>query len=673
MRALALLMATVVSASAQTWVTRTQCISNCDIPASNGNQNYSPEGGPSIAWGGMSSRATERIKECGTNPLCMLARAAVGYPIALLFDGPYYAVKGVGYGLYYTSVGIGKAGKAIGRGIAYPFRDRPQPPPGNWEAYKRQVLRMQKKLAKRDKASRENAKWCKGHVPLSHGPSRVEWESRCNPGDIISRMFLPADVRFPNAGEASPMGLSKDIADSTTHATDAVQQEALAKAGLTAPVAAAAPAVAAGIMVPNPAEAEALPTSPPPSSPVTSGADSHPAASPAAAPAAPAASQAPASPPIAESAAVPPAGGTGIPAALPASARLEQRDAAEVLKQGDEPIKDAAHGGFDAREPMLGSKQKEVLTAFNATATQGPRNPPDFQAAIAAMGRGETSDPAFDGTNAHVPGVAAPSFGAAPTSAPPETGASGNPPVALHALVAAGKARLIGNPDRYQNSFVYQHGATCVQIMARQFLGDEGISMTEDELFYKILEYGLWKTPKLCPKNRTPQKLCNIKYDPANKLCYLISDDKSQKGPLTPGLCELARKEGTTFEVAIPALVNEYSKRKYIGFSIDPPAGTPRAEIRKRKKDELDKARKELLAALKSGRNVAIGTLGGTLWDNDSEEFHIVAVTAAVENLNGTIEGYYVNDGTGHYGRFVPRVLFENAWRDDLVFRIYSQ
>lgn len=177
-------------------------------PCSAGGGSSSYSRGPGIAWGGMTKRNMESLgRECRGKPLCYLVLGSIGLVAGAITDVPYYAVKGVGYGLYYGGkglyyggMGLGKGlaytGRSIGRGIAYPFNRPPKPklPPTTWEQYKHDVLRHQKALTKANKANRENQRWCINRVPLEVSAGRSEWETRCNPGEAISRAALPKTV-----------------------------------------------------------------------------------------------------------------------------------------------------------------------------------------------------------------------------------------------------------------------------------------------------------------------------------------------------------------------------------------------------------------------------------------------------------------------------------------------
>jgi hypothetical protein len=187
----------------------------CGSGGSSGSDAFS-SGPPNIAWGKMTKRAVDGIEACGSSPGCVLLRTATWLPMGLLFDAPVFIFKGVvngGYygakGLYYGARGLGKglayAGMAVGRGIAYPFNRPPKPslPPTTWEQYKHDVLRYQKSQTRIDKANKENQLWCMSRVPLAVSAVRSEWETRCNPGDAVSRSALHVDVL---ANALAPVG-----------------------------------------------------------------------------------------------------------------------------------------------------------------------------------------------------------------------------------------------------------------------------------------------------------------------------------------------------------------------------------------------------------------------------------------------------------------------------------
>ncbi|TPW19380.1 MAG: hypothetical protein FD126_2742, partial [Elusimicrobia bacterium] len=189
------------------------CRSACGEGGSGGGYTY---GQPvDIAWGGMTKRFLNSIEQCGPKPACKAFRLMFGVPIGLIWDAPVWAVKGVGYGLYYggkglamgvsaVGGGIGKGFKAMGRGFsgrserkAAETRRVAAAGAGNcsaasvsgvfhayrdWDACKAAVFKRQKALTKLDPSNKANERWCRGNVPLSSGAQRFHWETRCNPG-----------------------------------------------------------------------------------------------------------------------------------------------------------------------------------------------------------------------------------------------------------------------------------------------------------------------------------------------------------------------------------------------------------------------------------------------------------------------------------------------------------
>ena len=170
----------------------------CDSSSSSDSGAF--QGGPpSIAWGKMTKRASDHVAACGTNPVCKLVRGALTYPIGLAFDAPVFLFKGLaagGYyaakGTYYGVRGLGRGIAATGRAVAAPF-NRPPKPPTTWEAYKRQVLALQKRLTKADPRNKQNSDWCRSRVPLENSPNRGPWEARCNFRGTVPAAALPPD------------------------------------------------------------------------------------------------------------------------------------------------------------------------------------------------------------------------------------------------------------------------------------------------------------------------------------------------------------------------------------------------------------------------------------------------------------------------------------------------
>ena len=74
----------------------------------------------------FARKHSEHMRNCGKNPLCMLmgtAASAVVMPIGLVVDLPVFLFKGLGY----AAVGTGRGLKAVGRGLAAPFKAKPRP------------------------------------------------------------------------------------------------------------------------------------------------------------------------------------------------------------------------------------------------------------------------------------------------------------------------------------------------------------------------------------------------------------------------------------------------------------------------------------------------------------------------------------------------------------------
>lgn len=289
-------------------------------PGEGGSSSYS--GGGGIAWGHVTSQGLDKVKDCGNKPFCVMFRLPLVLMIGALYDGPYYAAKGVGYGfyyggkgLYYGGRGLGQGlaytGRAIGRGLAYPFNRPPKPilPPTTWEQYKHDVLRHQKRLAKANKANKENQRWCVKNVPLEISPNRARWEGLCNAGDAVSRAALPPDLvaaaLATAPGEASKAAVIPD---------------------------AAAPVIAA-----------------------------------------PAAASIPPDPTVPSDAAV---SKTASATAAPAL-----QDPSKALAGGDTQVKTAGQGGFDSKEAMLGQQSPAPQ---KPTAESSPQKPPITDANIPA-------------------------------------------------------------------------------------------------------------------------------------------------------------------------------------------------------------------------------------------------------------------------------------------------
>ena len=239
---------------------------------SSSSSSSSSSGEPPVFFDGhRTQHALEMVRECGSNALCGMFRAMVVIPLGLMFDAPVYAVKGVGYGLYYGAVGIG-------RGVAYPFKagaaaraekrrkarevvacvDRPNGVESfdayrAWERCKKDILKRQKALTKNDPSNKENELWCKGHIPLSSGPNTSGWLARCNPGgsttfgpppqETASTPAAPAPAEPPKpVVPESPKGAPSAPANPPNAASTGQVQSSISNL----PATEAAPAPAAG-------------------------------------------------------------------------------------------------------------------------------------------------------------------------------------------------------------------------------------------------------------------------------------------------------------------------------------------------------------------------------------------------------------------------------------------
>lgn len=196
-------------------------------------------GTPVLFDGHVTQRGIAMVQECGPNVICGTFRAMLLIPLGLMFDVPVYTVKGVGYGLYYGGVGIGKGAVAVAHGVAYPFHAMAQSHSQHqwqarqpvrcggstatfaeyrdWEQCKRAILKRQHALTKNDPSNKDNELWCKVHVPLAESPNRAPWEERCNPG-ADANPNAPAAVESvppvaapqpPDAGAQPPPSTSK--------------------------------------------------------------------------------------------------------------------------------------------------------------------------------------------------------------------------------------------------------------------------------------------------------------------------------------------------------------------------------------------------------------------------------------------------------------------------------
>jgi hypothetical protein len=595
----------------------------CPTDDSSSASSYTP--GINIAWGGMTQRATGMIKECNGAPGCILFRGVVLLPIGLAIDAPIYAVKGVAYGLYYGGKGIFYVGKGIGHGLAYPF-NRPEkilPPAATWEQYKRDVLAYQKAVTKRHPENKENQKWCKGHIPLSMGPNRVTWESRCNPHGSVEHtaaVAMPAPVV-----EAAPAAAP-----------------AAAPVAAPAAVPVAAPAVTA------------LPATPVvPAAPSAGAAATHVADFVAVVEAA--------APPAAMIPPAAPGPALAVPAQAIAAATPALNSPAAALAGSDAQVKSAGQGGFDSNGGMLGNAgivpqtPKGVPVTAKSAASDAPETPVAGTSASTTPGsRGMHMSPGKD-------------------VLPPTA------PIAPGPLAPNGEETLIGNPDRYRDFFKRQTGETCAIVSMMQVLGDLKVASTEDALFQRAYQNGYIDASYVCNKPN-PGDRCAVVYDPPTKQCKVVLSD-GRSYPARASHCVWARKAGGTTANGIGKLLAEVSGKQVVNAYVPPikamiqTLGAARAGVQLALIEEklLPQAREEVLQVLRRGRPVMVTVEANTLWKRPGRPaMHVILVTGAMVRRDGTLAGYYINDsGSGEYGKFVPRQDFERAWINDELQRVY--
>lgn len=511
-------------------------------------------------------------------------------------------------------------------------------PSESWEQYKKDVLEYQRSLALKDPANKENNLWCKGHVPLSMAGNRASWEARCNPRGEI-QLAETADAPVPEAVASVGKG-GNDAPDKAIRSSGRETPAAGENAAATdpAPESSGKPGFKfSEDDAPQP-EPEAVPREIP------------------AAPVEPAKGDAPTDEASDQQLVV--MGGQRAPAATQtveanaASAAPALRDSASPTTGGLERAKAESEGGFDAKGPMVGRK-----------------------AAAAGASRAPSASPVRYEEAA--PGASAPRglLSSGPTAGP-SPAISGTP----YAIPRDSGEILVGNPDRYREFFKKQYGQTCSLVAAMQILGDLKMPWSEDALFLKALELGIWQTSWKCSIPREGS-VCWVYFDPATKACTLINGDDIEIGPDTG--CRQARLRGGMSAVGQGKLLEAVTGRPIRNSWIPPIKtaienknwGSP-AEAASYRGRVLGEAREEVLEALKRGQPVQVTVDAKTLWRQTGPSgMHAILVTAAVVRYDGSVVGYYVNDSgaglTGDYRRFVPQSVFDMAWLNDDLQRVY--
>lgn len=654
------------------------CRSACGEGGSSGGYTY---GQPvNIAWGGMTRRFLDSIEQCGPKPACKAFRAMFGVPIGLIWDAPVWAVKGVGYGLYYGAKGvaavgggIGKGFMAVGRGFSEAGRKRKektallaQTPAGNcsaasvsgafhayrdWEACKQAVFKRQKALTKLYPTNKPYERWCRDNVPLSSGAQRFHWEERCNPG------VTPVMVEPPLS---DPMGSPSPTTSASLSAAKPAGRPAAARTG--------------GAQVPlaEPAFSESPPLDSPESGLV--GADAAPASAASATTASPGA----AARDRAETARLVEQG------LLPKSAL---RDPGTLRGAPAEETSVAGRGGFDAGGAMLG----EAGAAPAIPSGRGAPETPSRRMGAASLD--------------HLPRVRAAEAsplarGAGPAAPLPEGPAPGFlkdvKPAALPRVrprpeVVRGKASLVGDPERFRAHFARQTGQTCALVSIKQLLGGMGRSAGENELFWDAFAKGHIAAGFACDDPKVSG--CRGVYNPSSGLCSVVDpagnrlvvalDENDEEVYEAQFVCKAARRVGAMLPAAMGDYLAQASGRK-VRNAMVPAVEALRAATGSDDvlahalhiRDELlPKARAELVEALRAGKGVIVTMDVRALRDKPRPRgMHAVLVTAAVVGADGEPVGFYINDSaTYEHGRFLTKAEFDRAWLQDDLQRVYIE
>lgn len=641
------------------------CRSACGEGGSSGGYTY---GQPvNIAWGGMTKRFLDSIEQCGPKPACKAFRAMFGVPIGLIWDAPVWAVKGVGYGLYYGAKGaaavgggIGKGFMAVGRGFSGAGRKRKektallaQTPAGNcsaasvskafhsprdWDACKQAVFKRQKALSKLDPANKANERWCRDNVPLSSGAQRFHWETRCNPG-VAAVMVQPP--------LSDPLGSPSPTTSASLSASKPARRSAAAKAG------------GAQDPLAEPAFNESPPLASPESEPVGVGAASAGAAS---------------------------AGTARLveQGLLPKSAL---RDPKTLRGAPAEETAAAGRGGFDAGGAMLG----EAGAAPAIPSGRGASETPSRRTGSAPMDQLPRVRAADASPLARGAGSAAPIPEGPPDGFLKDVKPAALPRVQPRPEVVRGNASLVGDPERFRAHFARQTGQTCALVSIKQLLGDMGRSAGENELFWDAFAKGHIAAGFVCDDPKVSG--CRGVYNPASGLCSVVDragnrlvvalDENDQEVYEAQFVCRVARRVGAMLPAAMGDYLAQASGRR-VRNAMVPAVEALRAatgtddvlahalHIR----DELlPKARAELVEALRAGKGVIVTMDVRALRDKPRPRgMHAVLVTAAVLGADGEPVGFYINDSaTYEHGRFLTKAEFDRAWLQDDLQRVYIE
>lgn len=346
----------------------------------------------------------------------------------------------------------------------------------------------------------------------------------------------------------------------------------------------------------------------------------------------------------------------------------------------DTSAPDAAPATAQDQEPHETAAQQEVVMGGQRAKGLAPRAPDDPPAAAPA----EPSSPAAPASPrpASSPGgspAKAPSLPMRGIPVPPVGAAGTAAPVPVDPLVKSGEAKLVGDPDRFRAQFKKQSGQTCVMVSVVQLLSEVKVASTEDVLFRDAFTHKEFSAKHLCNYPVVGAK-CPIDYDPVADKCS-TTDAKGRVLAPAAFLCTMARLVGGTSAEGMGALMGRWAGREVQNGYVDSVKKTIESlgargaveQFQYNMDYELPAARDEIIQALGAGKAVMVTMESQTLWKaHGRPAMHAVVVTAAVKRLDGSVEGFYINDsGTGEYARFVPSRDFDRAWLNDDLQRVY--
>ncbi|MBI3298833.1 MAG: hypothetical protein HYZ75_11755 [Elusimicrobia bacterium] len=610
----------------------------------------------------------------------LLCRAGflAGAPFGLMYDVPVWLVRGVGYGLKGMAQGTAAVGRGVSKGFknmrdarAASSRKRAEKlnllaytpvgdcaatrvsgvyhAPNDWEDCKKRILARQKAMTRANPFNKTNERWCRKNLPLTSGPSRYQWEERCDPG--ISHVMVEPPFSDP-LGSQSPTTKAQAYAGNPVKAgsraaADPIATATPAQAALAAQY---ADLVRSGLASATPSQADSA----------TQHADLVRRG------------LAPAFPPATDPA---PAAISPGPGALPAQAALPVpalRDPSELAGLGPGEDKAAGQAGFDTSGAMLGKRGA------------APESP---------AGESERSAP---GTSAPAEPAAAPRTSVAsaadpllPSAAAPPSAALPGPEEPPPSAVIGSKPQVIGDPQRFRDHFSKQTGNTCALMSIKQILGDLGQTVGEEDLFWDAFAKGFIAAGYNC--DGPLDASCRATYDAKTGLCGVANKDGKRMSVdfdaegddvmTNRKICDEARRKGGMLAVTVGDYLGMRTGRQ-VQNTYNPSTAELRAATKTDDKlahylyimrELLPKARAEVVESLKKGNPVIVAMHVGSLRGRPERRgLHAVLVTAVAVDDDGAPVGYYINDSaTYEQGRFLNKADFEKAWLGDDLQRVY--